>query len=295
MSEERQWSGQTHGTPWMHRALIAMFKVCPLELMYLIMALVIPFYMIFYRPGYLSIYHYLRRRQGWGPVRSFFGCYANHFLFGTALMDRFAAYSGRHFRTDMHDFHLFSGLSAQPEGFLMYTSHVGNPEMTGYMLKSEVKRMNVITFPGEKSSIRAWRENMLGPNNIRLISATEDMSWLFTLNAALADGEIVNIHADRSFGSPKTLEVNLLGAQAHLPLGPFSLAAMRNLPVLASFSLKAGIRRYNIFIYRLDTPEMAAMGREERQQALADAYARLLDDVLHRHPLQWYNFYEFWN
>lgn len=294
MSQEREWSGVTHGTQWMHRALISVLKVCPLVLMYLVMALVIPFYLVFNRQGYLSIYHYLRRRQGWSVIRSFLGCYANHFLFGTALLDRFATYAGRRFRTENPDNDLLKELSAGPEGLVMLASHIGNAEMSGYMLSSEQKRMNAITFPGEKASIRTWRDKMFGAHNVRLISADPEMNWLFTLNAALADGEIVSIHGDRTFGSPKTLEVNLLGAPAQIPQGPFSIAAMRDLPVLAIFSLKTGFKSYRVMLRRLDTPELREMGRDQKLQELADRYAHAVEDVLRKWPLQWYNFFEFW-
>ena len=136
---------------------------------------------------------------------------------------------------------------------------------------------------------------MLGGNNIRLIHADDGMEWLFTLNAALSDGEIVGIHADRVFGSPKTLTVTLLGAPAQIPLGPLSIAASRDLPVLAAFSLKTGLKRYHASIFRLDTPQMEGLSRPEKMQALADKYALSVETVLKQWPLQWYNFYEFWN
>ena len=295
MSEERQWSGKTDGASWMHRALVGMLRVMPIPLVYLIVALVVPFYLLINREGTRSIYRYLRHRQGWGRVRSAFGCYGNHFLFGAALIDRFAAYAGRHFQTEKPTYHLFTDLAASSDGFIMLSSHIGNPELSGYMLCSDKKRMNAIIFPGEKASIHTWRDRMLSANNIRLIPADADMGWLFTLNAALADGEIVSIHADRTFGSPRTLEVNFLGAPAQIPQGPFSVAAMRNLPVLAGFSLKNGLKRYYIQLYRIDTPEMAAMSRDARMQALADRYAQVAGEVLRKWPLQWFNFFDFWN
>ena len=294
MAKERQWTGKTDGTLWMHKALIGLFKVLPIPVVYLIMAVVIPFYLLFNGKGRSAIWHYLRKRQGWGSVKAFFGCYANHFLFGTAVLDRFAAYAGRKFKTVVPEFHLFRELTARPEGFVMLSSHIGNAEMCGYMLSTKQKRMNVLTFPGEKASIRAWRETMLSANNIRMISAGEDMGWLVTLNNAMADGEIASIHADRNFGSAKTLTVNLLGAEADIPQGPFSVAAMRELPVLAAFTMKTGLKRYEVLLIRIDSPGMEGLSRPEKMQSLADAYAEAVEKVLQQYPLQWYNFYEFW-
>lgn len=294
MSEDRQWTGRTDGTGWMHKALTGLFKVLPMPLMYLFMALVVPFYLIFNHKGYLAIYHYLHRRMGWGPLKAFWGCCVNHFLFGACLMDRFAAYAGRKFKMEVPDLHLFNALSEGEEGFLMLASHIGNPELCGYMLRSERKRMNAISFGGEKSTVQVSRTRMLGGNNIRLIEAGEDMGWLFTLGTALSDGEIVSIHADRVFGSPKTLEVELLDAPARIPAGPFTIAASRDLPVLAAFSLKTGLKRYHIRLFRLDSPQMQTLSRQEKMQYLANSYSACVEKVLQRWPLQWFNFYEFW-
>ena len=70
--KEVKWQGKTDGTPFMHRALIALCRVLPLEIMYFFMATAIPFYLVFNHKGYISIYHYFRRRMGRGPLWSFF-------------------------------------------------------------------------------------------------------------------------------------------------------------------------------------------------------------------------------
>lgn len=294
MSEQRAWTGTTDGTSWMHRALIGLIKVTPLPLVYGFMALVIPFYLVFNLKGSRPIYRYLRDRQGWGRLRSLLGCYGNHFLFGATMLDRFAVYAGRRFQTEIPRFDLIARQNSRPEGFLFFFSHIGNPEMCGYMIRCDSKRMNSIVFPGEKASIQKWRSKMLALNNIRLIPSGPDMDWLFTLHAALSDGEIVSIHADRKFGSPKTLSVPLLGAPARIPAGPFAIAAMHGLPVLAGFSLKTGLKRYHLVVERLDTPEMEQMDREQRMHLLAERYAAVMEQVLRKWPLQWFNFFDFW-
>ena len=294
MSEERQWSGKTDGSLWMHKALIGCFKILPMGLVYFFMALVVPFYMLINHQGYLAIYHYLRQRQGRGPLQAFLGCYRNHFLFGASLMDRFAAYAGRKFKVKKTGYDVFNSLVENEQGFIMLSSHIGNAEMSGYMLSTPLKRMNAITFPEEKASVRSNRDRMLEANNIRLISA-DGLDWLFTLNAALSDGEIVSMHADRLFGSSKALKVTILGAEAQIPMGPFNLGASRGLPVTASFCMKTGYRSYEAIQYRLDTPEMDTMTKKEKMEYLAARYAAVVNEVLKKWPLQWYNFFEFWD
>ena len=93
-----EWSGRTDGTPFMQKALIVLFKVVPLEVIYGVMALVVPFYMLFNHKGYLAMYHFFRQRIGKKPLSAFWHVYRNHYAFGQVVLDRFATYAGQHFK-----------------------------------------------------------------------------------------------------------------------------------------------------------------------------------------------------
>ena len=291
-SGERQWQGTTDGTSWMHRSLIGMMKVVPLWFFYLLMSLAIPFYMIFNHKGYISNYHYFRRRQSFGPLESFLHVLACHWMFGTVIMDRFASYSGKKFKVEVPQMPMYEALCAQEKGFVQLSSHIGNDELAGYELKPP-KKMNALVFGGEGEALTENRERILGGNNVRLVSISEDMSHLVILNNALADGEIVNIHGDRVFGSNRTVRCVVLGAEAELPLGPFLLASMRSVPAVSVFVMKAGLRKYRVHLFRPDEG-LEGLDVRERAEAMAKAYAGAITEILKLYPDQWFNFYEFW-
>ena len=290
---ERQWQGTTDGTSWMHRALIGMMKVIPLWFFYILMSLVIPFYVIFNHKGYISNYHYFRRRQGFGPLKSFLHIFACHWMFGTVIMDRFASYSGKKFKVEVPQMPMYEELCAGEDGFLQLSSHIGNDELAGYELRPP-KKMNALVFGGEGEALTENRERILGGNNVRLVNISEDMSHLVILNNALSDGDIVNIHGDRVFGSNRTVRCEILGAEAELPLGPFLLASMRGVPAISVFVMKVGLRKYRVHLFR---PDEGLEGLEVRKkaEAMARAYAGEITEVLRLYPDQWFNFYEFWN
>ncbi|HBN02013.1 MAG TPA: hypothetical protein DD383_05255 [Rikenellaceae bacterium] len=289
----RQWQGTTDGTSWMHHSLIGMMKVIPLWFFYLLMGLAVPFYMIFNHKGYLSIYHYFRGRQGFGPLKAFLHTCADHFMFGAVIMDRFASYAGKRFRVETSQAAMYKELCASPKGFVQISSHIGNDELAGYELKA-TKRINALVFGEEGKTLMENRSRVLGENNIRLVSISEDMSHLVILNNALADGEIVNIHGDRVFGSNRTVSCNILGGKAELPMGPFLMAAMRDVPVMSVFVMKIGLRKYRVHLFRPDEG-LEGLGVREKAEALAKAYAENITYILRRYPDQWFNYYEFWN
>ena len=291
-SGERQWQGTTDGTSWMHGVLIGMMRVVPLWVFYPLMSLVVPFYMIFNHKGYLSNYRYFHRVQGFGPIGSFLHVFACHWMFGAVIIDRFASYSGKKFSMEVPRMSLYEKLCAGNAGFVQISSHIGNEELAGYELRA-TKRINALVFGGEGKTLTENRERILGGNNVRLVSISGDMSHLVILNNALADGEIVNIHGDRVFGSNRTVRREILGAEAELPLGPFLLASMRGVPAVSVFVMKVGLRKYRVHLFRPDEG-LEGLDVREKAEAMAKAYASEITEVLRLYPDQWFNFYEFW-
>lgn len=175
----------------------------------------------------------------------------------------------------------------------MLSAHVGCYEMAGYELVSDRKPFNALVFAGEKESVMKGREKLFKHSRINMIPVRKDMGHLFEIDRALADGEIMSIPADRFLGSRKTVTVNLLGAPAQLPSGPFSVAAMRGLDVITVNVMKTSITGYTAYVAALSYDKTAP--RKQQIQQLADGYSRELDRVLKKYPEQWYNYFNFWN
>ena len=268
----------------MQRTLIGLYRISPLWLLYGIMALVIPFYILFDGKGRRASWNFFRKRIGYGRLKSALHVYLNMFNMGMVVLDRFAAYAGKEFKMDLADAGIYPLWCQGKEGFAILSSHVGNYEIAGYSLHSP-KRMNVLVYAGETATVMANRERMFGSSNIRMVKVQEDMSHLFQLNNALADGEIVSLPADRVFGSSKAVKCSFLGADAAFPAGPFTLVRSREARALVVFSMKTGLRTYKAIFHPIEGKTV---------QELAQAFASELETVVRQWPDQWYNFYDFW-
>ena len=77
-----KWKGFTGGTPWMQRTLVRLAGALHPSVLYAVVSLVIPFYMLFDRRGYRASYSFYRKRLGYGPLKSFAGVYRNFFSMG---------------------------------------------------------------------------------------------------------------------------------------------------------------------------------------------------------------------
>ena len=274
----------------MQRTLIRLFRVLPLGVLYGCMALVIPFYMLFAK-GFRASYNFYRKRLKYNALKSFAHVYLNEFEFGKVVLDRFAAFAGKKFDMEVPRMDLFQGLCAGEEGFIQLSSHVGNYEMVGYSLVSP-KRINALVFSGETATVMENRAALFGQTNVRMVPVSEDLSHIFALNNALADGEIASVPGDRVFGSQKTVECRFFGEMANFPAGPFVLAVQRNVPMLTVFVMKEGRRKYKVLLDILPVPGEGS--RQECVLSLAEAYASRLEAVVRLYPDQWYNFYDFW-
>lgn len=293
MPKEKKWAGTTYGNSWMHLWLIRMLRHIDSRILYAFVAIfVIPVCLIV-NPGRKVIYNYFRTIWNRSPLQAFLLTYKNFYLFGQVVVDKFAMYAGKKFHIKIEGYEYFSELADKPDGFLQLSAHIGNYEIAGYTLVAKQKRFNALVFGGEKASVMKNRSKMFEGTNIHMIGINDDMSHIFELNTALSNGEIVSMPADRFMGSTKGISLPFLGHEARFPMGPFSIAVSRSLPVLAVNVMKASVNEYRIFISPLTYDHTAS--RKDQTTQLAGAYVRELERILNQYPSQWYNYYEFWD
>ena len=290
---QEQWAGKTYGNGWMHKCLIWLLRFIDVRILYLLASVfVIPVCLIL-NPSRKTAYRYFREIHKYRRLKAAWATYINHCKFAQVVIDRFAMYAGKKFKVTVDGMDKFNALAAGDEGFLHLSSHIGNYEIAGYTLVSERKTINAVVYGYEKASVMANRNSMFTKTNIRMIALKEDMSYLFEINEALCNGDIVSFPADRFMGETKCIEALFMGKTAKFPQGPFSVAAMRGLDVLAVNVMKTGLTRYKIFVtplqYEKDKP------RKEKIRQLSQAYVAELEKRIKEYPTQWYNFFDFWN
>jgi predicted LPLAT superfamily acyltransferase len=298
MAETRKWKGNTGGGTFGQRALIFFFRWLDLRLGYAMMALVVPFYMLFARKGYLAIYRYFRKQFGYSVWKAFAKTYHNHFLFGQMILDRFAVFAGQKdiFDVEIIGYEHFLRLAGETKGFIIAGSHVGNFEIGGYLLHSDKKIFNALIFAGETVEMQKNRSKILNRNNINMIPILSDMSHLFAINSSLQNGEIISMPCDRNHGSTKSVECDFLRGKADFPIGAFSLAVNFDVEILAVFVMKVSTKKYKIFVQPIDktTAQNTSSSKKEKTENLLKSYTHELENITKQYPEQWFNFYEFW-
>jgi predicted LPLAT superfamily acyltransferase len=113
--------------------------------------------------------------------------------------------------------------------------------------------------------------------------------------AALRRGELVAMLGDRAYGSPSA-RIPFLGGHAPFPVGAYVLAAIAGAPLVHVFNLREPGGHYRFFGFPPQRPKMPP--HHQRDAYLRDCAARFahdLETLLKRDPLQWYNFFPFWD
>ena len=277
----------------MHKWLIRMLRYIDTRVLYAFVAVFVIPVCLLLNPSRSIAYRYFRRRIGYGRLKSAWKTYVNHCLFGQVVVDKFAMYAGKQFDVEIENYNEFTTrASRKEEGFVQLSAHIGSYEIAGYTLAVEGKSFNALVFAGEKASVMQNRDKMFAGTNIKMIAIQQDMSHLFEIDKALTDGGIVSMPADRINGSQKCIEHVFLGAKAKFPLGPFSVATMRGLDVLAVNVMKDSLLGYKIYVTPLAYDKEAS--RQEQIRQLSSAYVAELEKRVRQYPTQWYNYFEFW-
>ena len=289
--KEREWAGTTYGNAWMHKWLIRLLRYTDVRILYAFTSVFVIPVCLLINPSAGITYRFYRNRMGFGRLKSALKTYQNHCLFGQVVIDKFAMYAGKKFRIEIEGLEHYKELTTREESFIQLSSHMGNYEIAGYTLPQDKKTLNALVFFGEKESVMTNRARLFSGTNIKMIPIRPDMGHLFEIDQALQRGETVSMPADRIFGSQKKLQIPFLGQVANFPYGPFSIATMRGLQVLAVHVMKEKSRTYKIYatplLYNLEAP------RQEQIKELAEKYVTELERMVNLYPTQWYNYFEF--
>jgi predicted LPLAT superfamily acyltransferase len=116
------------------------------------------------------------------------------------------------------------------------------------------------------------------------------------IGAALQQGALVTMLADRGRPGNAMVRVNFLGGLAEFPTAPWQIAAAVHVPIVLCAGLYRGGRRYDLH-FELVT-ERLHIDRRQRQQQLQEvvqAFADRLATLVRLAPYNWFNFYDFWN
>ncbi|MDD6892534.1 MAG: acyltransferase [Bacteroidales bacterium] len=258
---------------------------------YCLLAFVVPYFIIFAPSQTSASWHYQRRRLHRGVLRSLVGLYSHYFNFGQALIDKMAMTAGAagsfSFEYDNYDKAL--EIVGRHEGAIFIGAHIGNWEVASHFFGEYGKDISVVMYQNEDRDIKKLLEEMYGTLPFKPIAINVDpLGAMLEIKASLNSGGYVCFDGDRYVDRNSAVPREFLGGKVMIPEGPYRIASKCRVPVIFFYAMREKGRRYR-FIF-----EEMPLGSFKGPDGLIDAYLDSLADKVKRYPMQWFNFYDFW-
>ncbi|HEA0252125.1 TPA: glycosyltransferase family 2 protein [Salmonella enterica] len=229
-----------------------------------------------------------------------------HFLrFGDAMLDKIASWRGElHFGRDV----VFAPGAEEalnvsdPRGKLLLASHLGDVEACRALAQLQgSKTINALVFSENAQRFRQIMEEMAPQAGLNLLPVNDiGPDTAILLKEKLERGEWIAIVGDRIAvntqrgGEWRVCWSRFMGQAAPFPQGPFILASILRCPVDLIFALR---QQNKLRIHCEPFADPLLLPRASRQHALQNAidrYAERLEHYALQSPLDWFNFFDFW-
>lgn len=221
-----------------------------------------------------------------------------HFLaFSSTIHDRI------YLINDKHDIFSIRTLGVEPvdalhacnKGLFLFGAHLGSFEVLRSLARDNPRlKVCMAMYPENARQINNALA-AINPRAMQDIIALGKIDSVLAIHHRLEEGAMVGILADRATGPDHYVDIPFLGAPARFPTGPFRMAAMLRHPVYFMAGLYRGGNRYDVHFELLaDFSAATGGGRDAAVRELLANYVAALERHCQAAPLNWFNFYDFW-
>ena len=291
--DSQKWKGQSRGGGFGTWVFVMLVRHVGLRAAYLLLALVVPYFVLFAPKATRASWLYHRRIRGLGRLRSIAEIFASYFVFGQCIIDKMAVGQGQEhlFNFQHENVGNLKELLNSGEPAIVLSAHVAAWECGAPFFASFGRKMNVTMFLAEHADVQRAIDSQANDRTFNVIPiGTDGLDSVIRIKNALEAGEFVCFMGDRFMTGSPTTKARLLNHEATFSLAPFQLAASMNVPVYFYFAMREPGRSYRFF-FQAVRPD----GSRSARFSLLNDYIAALEKVICRYPRQWFNFYDYWN
>jgi predicted LPLAT superfamily acyltransferase len=288
-----KWDGKSRGTLLGYKIFVFCIRKLGIKVAYFVLYFVASYYFLFLKKSNKAIFYYFKERLGYSYFKAKKMVFKSYFTFGQTLIDKTAISAGlkNRFTYEFDGIEILKQLLAEKKGGVLISAHMGNFEVAEHFF-AEIDldcQINLVTTDQEHSVIKAYLESISEVRStIKFIIVKEDLSHIFDINNALAQNELICFTGDRYFEGVKSLKAPLLGKEANFPAGPFLIASRLRVPVVFVYVMKEPNLHYHLYAREANT-------KHRDEKALLNAYIESVESMINKYPLQWFNYFDFWD
>jgi predicted LPLAT superfamily acyltransferase len=295
-------ASQTAWTQTPERSNMLMLRIMTWLSLYLgrraargVLHLIAAYFLLFASTSRRASRNYLRlalgRPANWREL------YRHFFTFAATVHDRIYLLNRRFdlFDFEVHGEDRLRNLIADGNGLFLMGAHLGSFEVIRAIGRKDTDlRIIMVMHEDNAQKINAMLA-AINSEAVQDIIGLGHIDSMLKVRDRLDEGSVVGMLADRTPGNDTLHPVQILGAVAYLPGGPFRMAALLRRPVVFMTGLYLGGNRYAIHFDPL--ADFSAVARDQVDAAMEAAitrYAALLDQYCRKAPYNWFNFFDFW-
>jgi predicted LPLAT superfamily acyltransferase len=239
-----------------------------------------------------------------GQPGGLFGVLRHFASFAESILDKMLLWGGLF---DLSGVHM---IGAEPllqrirerKGAMLVCAHLGNLDLCRALsLRTPGLKITVLVHTRHAQAFNNMLARLDPRSQLNLMQVTEmTPAMAMQLSERVEQGEFVVIAGDRVPVSsnprvnPRVALAPFLGQTAAFPVGPYVMAAVLGCPLYTLFATRRQ-GGYELHFERLrETVSLPRRGREAALTELAGDYAARLEHHVRRAPLEWFNFYDFW-
>ena len=223
-----------------------------------------------------------------------------HFLnFAEAMLDKLSAWNNKlsYEKVKMHEREQVAQCLQEGRGAMILGSHLGNAEVCRALVTISGKvKLNILVHTKHAKNFNRLLGDVSDGGMVELLQVTNmgpDVAIM--LDAKIQAGEFIFIVGDRvPVNGGRVIRTEFLGKETDFAQGPLILASLLKCPVYTLFCIKQdGV--FNLYFKLLS--ERIKLPRKDREGALKkyiELYAQRLQYYCLLEPLQWYNFFPYW-
>lgn len=225
-----------------------------------------------------------------------------HFgAFAENILDKLRIWAGELKASDVvfHDYHVINDHVIAGRGGLIIVTHLGNVEVTRALpTRKNGVRLTVLVHTKHAETFNAILAELDPASTTNILQVTDiSADTVIRLRERVDRGEYIVIAGDRVPISdrPRVAQAEFLGQTAGFPVGPYVLASLLQCPTYLLFCIPEQ-DTYHVYFERFH--ERIVLPRASRDAALRDLAAEFAGRLAYycqRAPLQWFNFYDFWD
>ncbi|MFA5069558.1 MAG: lysophospholipid acyltransferase family protein [Candidatus Omnitrophota bacterium] len=195
-------------------------------------------------------------------------------------IDRYVTVEGRHYLGQ----ELKKG-----KGVILTSAHIGNWELGGIALSAIGVPLDVVALIHKHENIDTFFNRQRNIKGVKVIPVGAAVRRCFK---SLSENRAVALLSDRDYFN-NGFEVDFFGKKTIIPKGPALFSRKRQCSILPIFMLRNADDTFTLKIMKPILP-VATHNEHEDLIKVTNDVVRVMEDVIRRHPEQWFVFRRYW-